>query len=164
MSKLMTASEYAAHRGITAVTVSKALQIGRITAKKKGNAYQIDPVKADAQWAANTRADHKDSSVKVDHRKKGDDKPTYTESRAIKEEYAARLKKLEYEKEIGNLVSAEDVERDAYDMARSTQSQVMSVPDRVAGQLVGMTSIVDIKTLLKRELRQALTTLGDMDD
>lgn len=42
---------YAAHRGVSHTAVNKALASGRIVAEPDGT---IDPVKADAAWAANT--------------------------------------------------------------------------------------------------------------
>ena len=42
---------YARHRGVSHVAVKKAIDTGRITPLPDGT---IDPVVADAQWAANT--------------------------------------------------------------------------------------------------------------
>jgi len=42
---------YARHRGVSHVAVKKAIDTGRITPLPDGT---IDPVAADAQWAANT--------------------------------------------------------------------------------------------------------------
>lgn len=50
---LLTPAAYARHRGLSRPAVAKALREGRITATADG---LIDPVAADAQWLANTRA------------------------------------------------------------------------------------------------------------
>lgn len=48
----MTPGEYARHRGCSRQAVGRALREGRITATAEG---LIDPVAADAQWAARSR-------------------------------------------------------------------------------------------------------------
>lgn len=50
--KLMNPSEYARHRGCTRQAVGRALREGRISTTPEG---LIDPVAADAQWAAHSR-------------------------------------------------------------------------------------------------------------
>jgi hypothetical protein len=47
---------YARHRGVSHVAVKKAIDTGRITPLPDGT---IDPVAADAQWAANTTLTHR---------------------------------------------------------------------------------------------------------
>ncbi len=54
--QLITPSEYARRRGCSEAAVRKAIAKKRITAFERDGKKLIDPVVADIQWAANTRA------------------------------------------------------------------------------------------------------------
>ena len=49
----MSIREYARHRGVSHTAVRKAIQAGRIQQEADGG---IDPARADASWANNTRS------------------------------------------------------------------------------------------------------------
>jgi hypothetical protein len=158
MASDMSAGQYAKHRGISVKNVTKAIEEGRITAQKVGNRFVIDQVKADKEWARNTSQPRTNPGGRVEQEPSG---PSYAQSRAIKEAYLARLKKLEYERELGALVDADQVRRDGYAAGKLVQSKMLAIPDRLAGQLAGMTDVAAIKRVLVDEIRYALSEVAD---
>lgn len=68
----------------------------------------------------------------------------------------ARLQSDEFE---GTLVSAEDAQRDWFNIARQTRDKLMSIPDRVAAQLAGMTNEHEIHAQISDEIRIALADI-----
>jgi hypothetical protein len=158
MAKEMSAADYAKHRGIALKNVTKAIEEGRISAKKDGRKWVIDQEKADIDWARNTSQPRTNPGGEpaADF-----DNPSYAQSRAIKEAYLAQLKKLEYERELGALVDADQVRRDGYAAGKLVQSKMLAIPDRLAGQLAGMTDVNQIKRVLVDEIRYALSEVAD---
>jgi hypothetical protein len=154
----MSAGQYAKHRGISVKNVTKAIEEGRIVAEKVGNRFVIDQEKADKEWARNTSQPRTNPGGEpaADF-----DNPSYAQSRAIKEAYLAQLKKLEYERELGALVDADQVRRDGYAAGKLVQSKMLAIPDRLAGQLAGMTDVNQIKRVLVDEIRYALSEVAD---
>jgi hypothetical protein len=161
MSSGMSAGQYAKHRGISVKNVTKAIEEGRITAEKVGNRFVIDQVKADKEWARNTSQPRTNPGGCVEQEPIYQSGPSYAQSRAIKEAYLARLKKLEYERELGALVDADQVRRDGYAAGKLVQSKMLAIPDRLAGQLAGMTDVAAIKRVLVDEIRYALSEVAD---
>jgi hypothetical protein len=158
MKNKMSASQYAKHRGIAVKNVIKAIEEERITGVKEGTKWVIDPAVADREWADNT-ANPKiapGGNIEIDLGNQ-----SYAQSRAIKEAYLARLKKLEYERELGALVDADQVRRDGYAAGKLVQSKMLAIPDRLAGQLAGMTEVAAIKRVLVDEIRYALSEVAD---
>lgn len=157
MSKKISASAYAKHRGISLVSVSKAIQSGKISAEQNGKGYLIDPVVADREWSGAVTREHGKASLQPSP--VSGQEMTYAKSRAIKEAYAARLKKLEYEQAMGSMVDSDEVRRQAYAAGKLTQTKIMSIPIRIAPQLAGMDDVQEIRRLLEDELRYALEEL-----
>lgn len=77
----------------------------------------------------------------------------------------ARRQKTELELQImrGDLHRSEDVKRVMNDMLGSFRARTLSIPSKIAPQLVGLTEIPPIKELLKRGVYEALEELSDYD-
>ena len=164
MDKFMSATQYAKHRGIAPKNVTKAIEEGRIDAKKSGKKWMINAELADVQWRKNTNMSLQDQQKQNESLQVFDDDdglPSYSQSRAVKESYLAKLKKLEYEKERGSLIDAEEVKRNAYTSGKLVQQKMLAIPDRLAGQLAGMTDVSAIKRVLVDEIRYALSEVAD---
>ncbi len=73
----------------------------------------------------------------------------------------ARLAKIKADEHDGLLVDAEEIERERFEIARTTRDRLMILPDRVAAQLVAMESEREIAVFLQEEIRQALSSLCD---
>ena len=121
--KGMSIRAYAAYRkklglpGGSAWSVKKALRDGRITRNKH---YKIDPEVADREWLLNTNpAQQRDTGRQREaapkrqpgprQQQSGPQVPSYSESRAIKEAYQARISRLQYEEMTGKLISSDAV-------------------------------------------------------
>lgn len=159
---------YAAKKGISDTAVRKAIKSGRITLTKNG---KINPTIADRQWEANTDpaqvyAIKKDdtSSETQPSTPTGGIGISYQQSRAIREAYEARLKKLEFDERTGKLISTETVQREAFNAARKTRDMVLNVPDKVIPLLVGKTDIHEMKEILRKELLRTLENLANLFD
>lgn len=86
--------------------------------------------------------------------------PNINQSRAVKEAYAARLAKLDYEERIGKLVPAEQVKVDAFKVARSVRDALMNIPDRVSNLLAAETDPAKVHAMLADEIRIVLSKLS----
>lgn len=174
--KLLSFRQYAEHRGVSPFAVTKAVKAGRISvvADSTGRRF-VDPKKADEEWDANSDASKQiggytvnqggDSSYQsgpvfngnVPEQKSGPGGgPSYTESRAIREAYQARIAKLTYEEKSGKLVSANEIKVQAFQTARIVREGILNIPDRLASQLAGETDSNAIHSLLTDELTRAL--------
>jgi hypothetical protein len=141
--------------------LQKAIKAGRIRLEPDGT---IDPVRADTDWAHNTQmvyhaeaqvgpqggnpdgnpggnraaraadavgemAPPSDSKPKV---------PDYRTSRAIREAYAARLAKLEYEERTGRLVNRDEAKMVLFQAARRTRDRLLQLPRKLAPEIVAV--------------------------
>ena len=172
MTKLLSYSAYARHRGCSVEAVSKAVETGRIsTMMGKRGLKQIDPVVADREWAANTDPMMQrgaqpelplmpsDEELEADDDTGDDEAPILALSKARKEHYLAKMSKLKYEHQSGILVPVDDVKKAAFEMGRILRESILGIPDRISGELAGETEAHAVHVRLTRELTQALDEL-----
>ena len=146
---------YAQHRGVSHTAVAKAIKAGRIPQEPDGS---VDPAKADAAWDRNTiargDADSGDARSGV---------PNLQTSRAIREAYAARLAKLDFEERTGKLISADQVKVETFNLARRLRDRIQQLPRRVAPQIdaavVKQPDVREVEALLDAEIHEALSEL-----
>ncbi len=149
----LSIKEYAEHRNVSVVAVRKAIKAGRITLNQN---KKLDQKLADAQWFENTNPAKQRNSADNN----SDDKISYHRSRAIREDYNAKLTQLQFEKESGKLIQIEEVKIQAFNSGRRIRDRLLNMPDHIAPQLVGKTSIFEIKNILKSELTKILEELS----
>ena len=168
---------YARQRGVSLYAVQTAIASGRVTAVRRdetGKITGIDPVKADAQWAANTDATEaartgadpfRGAVVQPDlvDRAGADAAPAgpsdtaeYQASRAKREEYQAEMARLTLLERLGQVGSIEGFQKAQAAAAQLTQDRILQVPSRIATSLAVETDPIKIETLLTRELKDAL--------
>ena len=172
----MNAAEYARHRNVSRQQVSLYIKEGKITAEKVGSGYRIDPVLADAQLAKN-----KDPGIGGKGGGSGirppepvpaaagpapqmapvTGIPSYADSRAIREAYAARITKLEYEEKAGKLVDKAELKLRLAKLHMAVRDALRTVPDRVAPIVAAESNQAKIHAMLLKEIGQALEGLGD---
>jgi hypothetical protein len=87
--------------------------------------------------------------------------PVFAEIQARKEHFKAELARLEYEQAIGKLVEREQVEAEAYRIARLIRDGVFNVVSRLEGLLAAETDQRKVRELLEKEFRQVLDVLAD---
>lgn len=172
---------YAQHRGVSHTAVAKAIKAGRISKEPDGT---IDPAKADAQWARNTLpsqnlntsaskpaprvATHpvstvssRDAQAPLETRATA---PDYQTSRAIREAYAARLAKLEFEERTGKLISKAEVDVKFFQLARQLRDRLQQVPRKLAPEIVALVvadpDVRAVTDVLEVAIREALEDLS----
>lgn len=156
---LLSARQYAKHRGVSHTAVQKALRDGRIPS----SGGRIDPAVADRAWKANTDPSKQTTTVANEP---GSDaaRGSYTTSRAVRESYLARLAKLEYEEKSGRLVSADEVRISTFNVARAARNMLLALPDRLAPILAAMTSAREVHALLSTEVRRVCEEIAGGTD
>ena len=173
MAQLLSQRKYAAHRGVSLRAVQKAIESGRITpvidpVTKKP---KIDPAIADAQWVRNTDpelqlrgtgelppaapAGGPDFGGADDA---DDDRRELLQHRTAAAKADAQLKTMSALERAGELVIAEDVEREDEEIAREVRNAMLSIPDRVA-QVLDPANPERARKLLDAEIRKALRGL-----
>ena len=184
MSKLLTVTEYARHRGCDEKAVRKAIAEARITRLSEERRC-IDPQVADFQWERNTRArvsnrpapagPDRQPTVQpglLDAAPKPDDSststssdaagqaaaptdPTYADSRARRERADAERAELATAKMAGRLVERERVEDAVFEAFRGLRDRILAMPSLAAPAVVGLTDVREIELLMSDELRRA---------
>jgi phage terminase Nu1 subunit (DNA packaging protein) len=160
---------FAKWKGVSPITVTGAVQNKKIPpecvqkdgirnwirANAASDAWEkaTDPVQ---QLKANIR------NGKHDPNKQGTDPerlgavPGYGESRAKREAIQAQDAQIELDEKMGKLVVKEQVQKEAYDVARSLRDALLAIPPRTADKIYGLQSPKDVLFFLDRELRECL--------
>lgn len=90
--------------------------------------------------------------------------PDYQTSRAIREAYAARLAKLEFEERTGKLLNADEVQVKHFTLARRLRDRIQQIPRRVAPRIVAAVVAQPdqrmVEDLLMEAIREALEELS----
>ena len=169
MPMSMSIREYARHRGVSHTAVRKALQAGRIHLEADG---KIDPAQADSLWANNTRSSVATSrgrfqqaeslSGQIIERHVSSSAPDYNKARAVKEFYAARLAKLEFEDREGKLVNIDEINVQHFNRARRLRDRLLMIPRRLAARLAAENDTRSVEEALDTAICEALEELSDI--
>lgn len=160
---------YARHRGVSLAAVQKAIKSGRIPAAEGG----VDPVVADALWSKNTSVAQNALPTVAAAPTRGAQPSDpggpvgvdYNKARAVREGYRARREKIEYERRVDSLVSAEDVRVAWTGILSSVRDSMLGLPLKLGGMLASMTDQRAIERYLKDAIRTELTKVaGQIDD
>ena len=171
----MNAAEYARHRGVSRQQVTNYIKTGKITVERVGAGYRIDPAVADAELDRNLNQgwggrgggpagrDLEPSTPKVTTAAAPPQTgiPSYADSRAIRERYAAMILRLEYEEKSGKLVEKGELKLKLAKLHMAVRDALRTIPDRVAPILAAETDQAKIHAMLLKEIGQALEGLGD---
>ena len=165
---------YARHRGVSLRAVQKAIQAGRITTTPDG---KINIERADAEWERNTSPQQRAVPTPVRKspvvaRQPAADIPQrtdlsgtgsldYAKARAIREQYLARLAKIEFEERSGKLISRDEVQVAAFNKFRTFRDGMLNIPDRVAAVLAAESDLHKVPDGLTTEIRKALLEFAD---
>jgi len=168
---LVSMREYGRMRGISHTAVQKAIDSKRLSnclvqsERGKRKLTLIDSDLADAEWPRGPQeiVDSQNLGKATDRiaPNAADDKvsSTYAQSRAIRENFQARLAKLEFEQKSGKLVDADDVKKQAFKAARTVRDSMLNIPDRIAAELAAETDTFKIHKRITDEIRKALESL-----
>lgn len=136
MARLLSQRDYAKHRGCYLSAVQKALETGRITTEPNG---KIDPVKADAQWQANTdpgrRRGFGDDDKAATPGSSGIDlknpQAVYNMARAQKEAAHAAIAKIDLGERQKKLVDADRVREHWGKMISAAKNKLLRIPSEL---------------------------------
>ena len=175
---LVTFSEFAALKGCAKGTVTAATKsrIAAAVVEKDGKRW-LDRDLALELWNRNTKATHNakvsqpdpiEPRTPVELRKAidrlpDDAIPELNESRARREHYQAELAKLQVAQQRKELVPADEVKKQAFQIGRSVREALSNLADRLSHQLAGETDPAVIHQLLSDEHRDALLALADSE-
>ena len=177
---LVTFSEFAAIKGCAKGTVTAASKsrIAAAVVEKDGKRW-LDRDQALELWRKNTKATHNAKVSVADPIEEpaprtpvelkraiealpDDAIPELNESRARREHYQAELSKLQVAQQRRELVPAEEVKKDAFQVGRSIREALSNLADRLSHQLAGETDPAVIHQLLSDEHRDALLSLQEV--
>lgn len=181
MTKFMTQTEYANHRGISQPRISTMIKTGKIPAsamKKISGKKLIDMEKADAALAENldrvhnpnpeprrTRSKKKKSPTKPEMEKvvkaAGLENMSLSEAQRLQANYKASLLKLELDQKSGLLVEKEKVRAEAFEAGRIVRDGILNIPDRLSAELASCTDVHAVSQKLMDALNEALGDLSD---
>ena len=168
---LVTFSEFATIKGCSrgAVTHATKDRIAEAVVEKDGKRW-LDRDMALELWRKNTLKTHNSKVPDADPidsqqlkqviKSLPDDSiPELNESRARREHYQAELAKLQVSLQRGELVAADEVKKQAYQVGRSIREALANLADRLSHQLAGETDAMVIHKMLSEEHRDALLAL-----
>jgi hypothetical protein len=180
---VLSARAYARTKGVSHTAVQKAIRTGRLSTLPDG---KIDSVVADREWDENRQIVVERPQQRPQEREsppprsappsprpaqeEQDAPPTpvpgvgsqdYAKARAIKENYNARLAKIQYEEKIGKLVNSDEVAVAAFNKGRILRDVMLGLPDRLAAILAAEMDEAKVHDLLDTEIRAALTKFAD---
>lgn len=158
---LVSLRQYAKHRRVSHTAVQKAVKQGRI----KLTDGKVDVEAADRDWSLNSSPvnapkPHSRTATGGDGPASG---PTYSQSRAVRELYLARISKIEFEERAAKLVSRDEVTVAAFTKARTVRDNLLNIPDRLAAMLAAEVDPNQVHKTLSDEIRKALNELSGDD-
>ncbi len=81
---------------------------------------------------------------------------TFNEAKTVKERYLAGKAKLEYQTQSKELIDAEQVKKDAFNIARKLRDNLLNIPDRLADILAAESDSIKIRQMINSEIKQVL--------
>lgn len=152
----MSRTAYVKHRsenglpGATYPAVKRAIDEGRITVDAQGRIP--DPVVADREWEANSRARPAVNAI------------DYQTARAAREHYNAELARLSFEEKQGQLIDAKAAHDEAFAIGRRVRDRLLAIPARIGPVFASMEEPRAITQHLEAELRAALEGMAGAND
>lgn len=168
--RLLTQAEYARHRNCSRQSVGEALAAGRLAPPavvvSADGTLRIDPVAADAMWAARTRLRIDAPAPRAAGRGRAARSAAEVEAAREYREASARLiaaqadmARLKLGLATGELIYARDAESALAARCIAFRDRMLSIPDRTAPVLSGVTDTAEAESILRAELMAALDLL-----
>ena len=163
----MDAKAYAIHRKVSGAMVTKYLQQGMIpSAKQIGRKWYIDPEKADQELNLALGRTEVTTKIKptnyIDKTQKSP-MPNLAANRAIKEMYAARLQKLEFEERSKKLVPFDELKLELSKLHLQVRDNLRTIPDRISPIVAAENDPAKIHNIITNEIRDCLEGLKTID-
>ena len=167
----MNLLQYAQDRGVEYTQLSKWAGQGRFSGdalrKEKRNWVVVDPQELDRQVAAAKAPDRGGrggapaiDQALVQQQNQAAAIPSFAQSRAIREAYAARLTRLEFDQRSGKLVDKAELKMKLARLHMAVRDALRTIPDRVAPIVAAENDQAKIHSMLLLEIGQALEGLS----
>ena len=167
----MNLRKYAEDRKVEYTQLSKWAGQGRFNSdalRKDGRLWVVvDPQELDRQVAAAKAPDRggRDGGPAIDQallqqQNRAAAIPSFAQSRAIREAYAARLTRLEYDQRSAKLVDKNELKMKLAKLHMAVRDSLRTIPDRVAPIVAAETDQAKIHAMLLKEIGQALEGLS----
>ena len=168
----MNLRKYAEDRKVEYTQLSKWAGQGRFSSdalRKDGRLWVVvDPQELDRQIAAAKAPDRggRDGGPAIDQallqqQNRAAAIPSFAQSRAIREAYAARLTRLEYDQRSSKLVDKNELKMRLAKLHMALRDSLRTIPDRVAPIVAAETDQAKIHAMLLKEIGQALESLSN---
>lgn len=168
----MNLLQYATDRGVEYTQLSKWAGQGRFNTdalrKEKRSWVVADPQELDRQVAAAKAPDRggRGGAPAIDQALQQQQNqaaaiPSFAQSRAIREAYAARLTRLEYDQRSAKLVDKNELKMRLAKLHMALRDSLRTIPDRVAPIVAAETDQAKIHAMLLKEIGQALESLSN---
>jgi hypothetical protein len=167
----MNLLQYAKDRGVEYTQLSKWAGQGRFSSdavRKEGRKWIVaDAQELDRQVAAAKAPDRGGrggapaiDQALVQQQNQAAAIPSFAQSRAIREAYAARLTRLEFDQRSAKLVDKAELKMRLAKLHMSVRDALRTIPDRVAPIVAAETDQAKIHAMLLKEIGQALEGLN----
>ena len=168
----MNLRKYAEDRKVEYTQLSKWAGQGRFSSdalRKDGRLWVVvEPQELDRQIAAAKAPDRggRDGGPAIDQallqqQNRAAAIPSFAQSRAIREAYAARLTRLEYDQRSAKLVDKNELKMRLAKLHMALRDSLRTIPDRVAPIVAAETDQAKIHAMLLKEIGQALESLSN---
>lgn len=178
MSRYITRAQLARELKVSRASITSAIRAGRISSSAMTpDGAWVDGDRAAEQFRATSSRNHPPTLPRPAWSRApaaptppsapeptGPSTPERAESLARRDAARAALAELEQLQRSGQLVRVEDVQAEAYKLARETRDRILRVPDRVAPQVAAADDSRVVHALLSAELREALRQLATEPD
>jgi hypothetical protein len=167
----MNLRKYAEDRKVEYTQLSKWAGQGRFSTdamRKDGRTWVVvDPQELDRQVAAAKSPDRggRGGAPAIDQALQQQQNqaaaiPSFAQSRAIREAYAARLTRLEFDQRSAKLIDKAELKMKLAKLHMAVRDSLRTIPDRVAPIVAAETDQAKIHAMLLKEIGQALEGLG----
>jgi hypothetical protein len=171
----MSQRAYALRRGVSNVSVHRAIKAGRLKASLTEDGKILDPDLADREWDANTDSTkvslaekaRKSTAAAVAPVEPPPGEPvavlgaSLSENNAAKVYWQARQAELKFKREAGELVPASDVRMELESVFRACRTRLLGIPTRAVAELpeLGTAGALKLENLI-REALEGLASSG----
>jgi predicted site-specific integrase-resolvase len=159
----VSVKDFAKAAGVSTRAIHEAIKSGRIkSVTKNGRGYSIEKDKALMEFAMNTDQKTRLRKYKQDESAAETDKEFISIGEAERREkvFKAKLAEQKFEEQAGLLVRVEEVEKEAFEVARRVRDNLLNIPTRISGELLGNDSQEEIEKILEKEIRTVLEELA----
>ena len=157
--------EYARIRGCSQASVSEAVRDGRIKTHSIMGKELINVEEANEDWLANSDpSQRRGPAAEQEMSVKKTKYPSFQESRSIKEAYAARIAKIEYEERLTKLVELDKINTINFDIARRVRNAILQVPSQINAECAVETDPHKCEIIISNALTEALENATKEDN